>query len=162
VADWSLTGGGQRVASAWPFKARQLDRVTATKQHLMSRGLEFQEPRIKQRFTKADRLLQRAEFVHLTTHAAKVSSRYFILFFEPGRYQRIRIGVTVSRKVGNAVKRNRIKRLVREFFRANRCLFRRTWDIHVIARRDAAGDCRRAVLLSLEKLFRRIESFQNE
>ncbi len=39
---------------------------------------------------------------------------------EPGQAAERRLGVTVSRKVANAVGRNRVKRLVREFFRRNK------------------------------------------
>jgi ribonuclease P protein component len=49
-----------------------------------------------------------------------------------------RLGLTVSRKVGNAVVRNRVKRRVREWFRRTRSSFAGSWDIIVIARRDAA------------------------
>jgi|RhiMethySRZTD1v2_1073278.scaffolds.fasta_scaffold09007_12 ribonuclease P protein component len=45
-----------------------------------------------------------------------------------------RIGITVSRRVGNAVARNRAKRLIREAFRATRSLWARDLDLVVIAR----------------------------
>lgn len=50
-----------------------------------------------------------------------------------------RIGITVTRKVGNAVQRNRVKRVVREVFRRNRERFPRGCDIVWIAR-DGAPD----------------------
>jgi len=45
-----------------------------------------------------------------------------------------RLGVAVGRKVGRAVRRNRIKRLVREVFRRNRDELRRPCDVVVVAR----------------------------
>lgn len=51
---------------------------------------------------------------------------------------RKRLGLTVSRKVGNAVVRNRVKRRVRAWFREARSTFPGAWDIVVIARRQAA------------------------
>lgn len=46
-----------------------------------------------------------------------------------------RLGVTVTRKVGGAVERNRIKRLAREWFRARRSEFQ-SCDLVLIAKRD--------------------------
>ncbi len=45
-----------------------------------------------------------------------------------------RLGITTSRKVGNAPARNRVRRLVREFFRRNRCEIDPPRDVLVIAR----------------------------
>jgi len=50
-----------------------------------------------------------------------------------------RLGLTVSRKVGNAVVRNRVKRRIREWFRRERDCFGGAWDVVVIARREAVG-----------------------
>jgi ribonuclease P protein component len=50
-----------------------------------------------------------------------------------------RLGLTVSRKVGNAVVRNRVKRRIREWFRRERGCFGGAWDVVVIARREAAA-----------------------
>ncbi len=110
------------------------------------------------RFTKADRLLKRAQFVHLATQAKKVHSHLFVAFFEPSPHGSSRIGITVSRKVGNAATRNRIKRLVREYFRQNRRTLEHPWDIHVIAKKEAAESGNQAVTGSLEKIFKRIEA----
>lgn len=50
-----------------------------------------------------------------------------------------RLGITVTRKVGNAVRRNRIKRVVREVFRRNRQAFPAA-DLVFVAKRDAGAD----------------------
>jgi ribonuclease P protein component len=49
-----------------------------------------------------------------------------------------RLGVTVSRRVGGAVVRTRVKRLLREWFRRHRSLFPKGKDIVVVARPAAA------------------------
>lgn len=53
--------------------------------------------------------------------------------------QPIRLGITVSRKVGNAVVRNRVKRRIREWFRAQREPLGAGVDLVVIGRAAAAG-----------------------
>ena len=62
--------------------------------------------------------LRRFEFQRATSTGRRISARYFLVFVrdrEDGGSTRL--GITVTRKVGNAVRRNRIKRLVREWFR---------------------------------------------
>lgn len=54
---------------------------------------------------------------------------------DPGR---ARLGLTVSRKVGNAVVRNRVKRRVREWFRHEGRALTEGFELVVIARRPAA------------------------
>ena len=54
------------------------------------------------------------------------------------RTEHTRLGITVGRRVGNAVVRNRVKRLIREWFRRERSAIGAGWDIVVIARPAAA------------------------
>lgn len=66
----------------------------------------------------------------------KFHTQHFLLFSLAGG--RGRVGITISKKVGNAVTRNRIKRLVREFVRQNEFV-PPACDVVVIAKRSAAG-----------------------
>jgi ribonuclease P protein component len=66
-----------------------------------------------------------------------------------------RLGVTASKKIGNAVTRNRFKRFVRETFRNNRLLLPAV-DLNVIARSEAAAMDFHGLEQELLKAFRRI------
>ena len=72
-----------------------------------------------QDFPKSARLLRRREFLLLSDQGSPVRSRHFTLLYFHHEGPSPRLGITVSRKVGNAVARNRVKRLLREFFRLN-------------------------------------------
>ncbi len=60
----------------------------------------------------------------------------FSLIYLAGDQLWSRLGISVPRKVGNAVRRNRIKRIVRETFRLHREIFPRSSDIVITIRSE--------------------------
>jgi ribonuclease P protein component len=105
---------------------------------------------------KTDRILKRSEFLGLSKTGRTVRGEFFIAVVAPSRSEKSRLGVTVSRKVGGAVQRNRIKRLTRDFFRRNRQLIKGCWDINLIARRGAAEQTNQTIFVALEDIFTRL------
>ena len=86
------------------------------------------------RFTKHMRLSQRREFE--AVFAAKISryARPLVVYGLPNRLGHNRLGLSVSRQVGNAVKRNRIKRLLRESFRLSQHDLPSGYDLVVVVK----------------------------
>ena len=107
-------------------------------------------------FTKADRLLKRNEYIQLSKVGRRLQNHHFIAIYAPGRLDRCRLGITVTRKVGGAVRRNKIKRLIREYFRCHRHLISGTWDINVVVKREAADLSSQEIFSSLQNIFERI------
>lgn len=108
------------------------------------------------------RLRKRNEFLAGYEHGRRHHTRHFIVFVRPhGDSQGPwRLGITVSGKVGSAVCRNRIKRLVREYFRLNRELIPAGHDYVVVAKRGVQA--KRLTLAGVENdlkpLLHKIES----
>ena len=69
------------------------------------------------------------------------ANSYLVLYARKTRSATNRVGVTVSKKLGGAVVRNRVRRRLREVYRLNESRFAPGWDIVVVARsRCIKGD----------------------
>jgi ribonuclease P protein component len=94
-------------------------------------------------FRKEERIFRRAELIDLNIHGRRYYTKNFLVILNQNRRDITRLGITASKRVGNAVKRNRTKRLIREFFRLNKQQIPKGYDISVIALRvnDALNIC---------------------
>lgn len=70
-----------------------------------------------QRFGKARRVRRSGEYQKAFKAGTRVYGRFFTLVMAPNEASRVRLGIVASRKLGNAVTRNRSKRLIRDIFR---------------------------------------------
>ena len=87
-------------------------------------------------FPKRARLTKRSEFLTLSREGKRVHTSHFIVLSKGNNVGLSRLGITVTTRIGNAAMRNRIKRLVREFFRRHKQMMQ-AHDIVVIAKQGA-------------------------
>jgi ribonuclease P protein component len=74
-------------------------------------------------------------------HTSGVTNGFLVLYARPNKLGINRVGITVSKKLGHAVVRNRVRRRLREVYRLNEDLFQSGWDVVVVARsRCIEGD----------------------
>ena len=109
-------------------------------------------------FEKEDRILKRSEFHELTRSGRKLENECWIAFIQPCRLDHSRLGITITRKVGKAAQRNRVKRLIREYFRLNRQHLNQNWDINIIAKKKAADLSSEKLVSFLQDLFEKISN----
>jgi ribonuclease P protein component len=90
-------------------------------------------------FPKKERLLNREDFVNLNRLGKRQRTKHFTVIYRRNDLGLNRLGITASKKIGIAVKRNRVKRLIREFFRRYKHHFPQGYDIVIIPYKGADG-----------------------
>ena len=112
------------------------------------------------RFPRSSRLTSRRQYRAIYGDGVRVRRSSLTLFSRPNDLGRCRLGITATRKCGNAVRRNRIKRVLREIFRNHRARFETGIDLVVNARPGADFDdyarIEREFLGALEQVVRRL------
>lgn len=113
-------------------------------------------------FPKSVRLRKRRDFLAVQASGKRFQGRYFLAVVTPRSASEQnpdagRVGITVTKKIGNAVTRNRIKRMVRDAVRRSAWLTR-PMDAVIIARRGSDKLGQAQVDRDLDRIFANIES----
>jgi ribonuclease P protein component len=82
---------------------------------------------------KEERVLKRKDFIKRSLADKKRVFPHFMVIMKPNNLGITRLGLTVGKNRGGAVQRNRIKRLLREFFRRSKAKFPPSQDIIIVA-----------------------------
>lgn len=97
------------------------------------------------------------DFQNVYNKRKSYANRYLVMYIVENKRSENRLGISVSKKVGNSVVRHRLTRLVRESYRLNEEKFHSGWDIVVVVRAAAKGKKYQdlsSALLHLGKLHR--------
>ncbi len=85
------------------------------------------------------RLKKNRDFKEVFQQGKSILNKYMVLYYRKNHLQKLRIGFTVSKKIGGAVVRNRIKRILREAVRKHILEMVSGIDIILIARGTIKG-----------------------
>src|SRR5262249_48170279 len=89
-------------------------------------------------FPRKHRLHKSSDFRRIFSRGKRIPSQNFLLYALPSSLPYSRLGIQVRSRIGNAVQRNYIKRIVRETFRRKKGDFARSVDLIFIAEKGSA------------------------
>lgn len=87
----------------------------------------------------SESLKKNHQFQFVYKYGKSYANKYLVMYVKENGMEKNRIGISVSRKVGNSVVRHRVTRLVRESYRLHEAVFNSGLDIVIVARQNAAS-----------------------
>ena len=85
----------------------------------------------------SESLKRNADFQNVYKNGRSYANRYLVMYVLENQTGRNRLGISVSKKVGNSIVRHRVTRLIRESYRLQEDMFNSGLDMVVIARKSA-------------------------
>ena len=118
------------------------------------------------RYEKKFRLLSASDFSKLKVDSLSYKKPSLIVYFKKNPYHQSRIGLSVPKKLGKAHDRNRLKRIIRDYFRKSQykflgsdILFVVSWNKSIISEDVAVKE--RVLLKNLEEFFIHLKNLIN-
>jgi ribonuclease P protein component len=122
--------------NAWVPGPHENRRRPESPQEPKGQGQEKTVGLMDERLTPQERIRKKKDFLTLYRTGSRYRGRYFHLVYRANSFEFSRLAVVVSKKVGNAVARNKIKRRIRALFRRNKPLFKKPMDVILIAKKE--------------------------
>ena len=110
----------------------------------------------------SESLKKNHQFQFVYKYGKSYANKYLVMYIKENGMEINRIGISVSKKVGNSVVRHRVTRLVRESYRLHEAVFNSGLDIVIVARQSAVSvgyEEIESALLHLGKLHHIIKVF---
>jgi ribonuclease P protein component len=107
-------------------------------------------------------LTKNKEFQRVYSRGKYAASALLVIYVLQNNLSVTRLGITTSKKVGNAVKRNRLRRLIRENVRLLYDRLDKGFDVVVVARKFQDNTTLDAVGRELKYLFHKLDLFDKE
>ena len=104
-------------------------------------------------------LVKNNEFQRVYSKGKYAASAFLVIYVLPNRVNQTRFGITTSKKVGNAVKRNRMRRLIRENLRTLSDRLISGVDIVIVARKTEEMVSLEAIGKELRYLLHKLDLF---
>lgn len=112
----------------------------------------------------SESLKKNKDFQTVYRQGKSYANKYLVLYIMENQIEKNRIGISVSKKVGNSVVRHHLTRLIRESYRLQEECFQRGYDLVVIARQSAKDVTYKemeSALIHLGKLHKIYKTVQN-
>ncbi len=106
---------------------------------------------------KDQRLTRTSDYARVRREGRSKAHPLLILAVAPNGSDTTRVGLTVGKKIGSAVARNRVKRVLRAATRERLTRLRPGYDVVLIGRPDAAGAGLEPLGAALDQLLRRVD-----
>ena len=103
----------------------------------------------------SESLKKNHQFQFVYKNGRSYANKYLVMYIKENGTDRNRIGISVSKKVGNSIVRHRVTRLIRESYRLHEAIFNSGLDIVIVARASAAS----VDYFEIENLCFTLESF---
>ena len=87
----------------------------------------------------SESLKKNHQFQFVYKNGRSYANKYLVMYIKENGTDRNRIGISVSKKVGNSIVRHRVTRLIRESYRLHEAIFNSGLDIVIVARPNAAS-----------------------
>lgn len=110
------------------------------------------------KFTKAQRLLNKAQFQHVFSNAKKIEGKELFFLVRKNTLSYPRLGLAISKKsVNKAHDRNRIKRIIRESFRTSPLP---SYDVIALARKGLDELSNESIHAKLQRIWQRLNGLK--
>jgi ribonuclease P protein component len=113
----------------------------------------------------SESLKKNRDFQVVYRKGTSFANRYLVMYVKENQLERNRVGISVSKKVGNSIVRHHLTRLIRESYRLNEEVFRSGYDMVIVVRVNAKDRNFRDIesaLLHLAKLHHITKRQENE
>ncbi len=117
------------------------------------------------KYSYSESLKKNRDFQTVYKEGKSFANRYLVLYVKENGSDRNRLGISVSKKVGNSIVRHRLTRLIRESYRLQEDMFNSGLDMVVIARVNAKGRNYHEIssaLIHLGKLHGVLKKYEND
>ena len=110
----------------------------------------------------SESLKKNKDFQYIYRKGKSYANKYLVMYVLENGTSQNRLGISVSKKVGNSVKRNRARRLMRESVRISDAEIRQGYDLIIIARNTINGKKCADVKKSIEAALRRLKVIEKK